>query len=138
MHLSDWRLCWPGQSRPESLSNSSGKIFSLGMACPGLSLGAHFANRSFDAWLKEYSIIHRLATAYHLQTNGQVEVFNRQITWTSSCQVKIAKGVALWFKIKHFFKVSWDLVELFLSLFLIFFFLWCYKDTWWYIFNVKG
>ena len=32
--------------------------------------GTHFNNRSFDALLKRYSIIHRLATAYHPQTSG--------------------------------------------------------------------
>jgi len=41
--------------------------------------GTHFDNRSFDALLKRYSIIHRLVTPYHPQTSGQVEVSNRQI-----------------------------------------------------------
>ena len=41
--------------------------------------GTHFNNRSFDALLKRYSIVHRLATPYHPQTSGQVEVSNRQI-----------------------------------------------------------
>lgn len=41
--------------------------------------GTHFDNRSFDALLRRYSIIHRLATPYHPQTSGQVEVSNRQI-----------------------------------------------------------
>jgi len=41
--------------------------------------GTHFNNWSFDALLKRYSIIHRLATPYHPQTSGQVEVSNRQI-----------------------------------------------------------
>jgi len=39
--------------------------------------GTHFDNRSFDALLKKYSIIHHLATSYHLHTNGPVEVSNR-------------------------------------------------------------
>jgi len=30
----------------------------------------HFDNRSLDSLLKKYSIIHRLATAYHPQTSG--------------------------------------------------------------------
>jgi len=37
----------------------------------------HFNNRSFDALLKRYSIVHRFATPYHPQTSGQVEVSNR-------------------------------------------------------------
>jgi len=41
--------------------------------------GTHFNNMSFDALLKRYSIVHRLATPYHPQTSGQVEVPNRQI-----------------------------------------------------------
>ena len=38
--------------------------------------GTHFTNRSFDALLKRYFIVHRLATPYHPQTSGQVEVSN--------------------------------------------------------------
>jgi len=41
--------------------------------------GTHFDNKSFDALLKRYSIIHRLATLYHSHTSGQVEVSNKQI-----------------------------------------------------------
>jgi len=37
----------------------------------------HFNNRSFDALLKRYSIVHRLTTPYHPQTSDQVEVSNR-------------------------------------------------------------
>jgi len=40
---------------------------------------AHFNNRSFDALLKRYSIVHMLGTPDHPQTGGQVEVSNRQI-----------------------------------------------------------
>jgi len=39
----------------------------------------HFDNRTFDALLKRYSILHCLATPYHPQPNGQLEVSNRQI-----------------------------------------------------------
>ncbi|PKA47723.1 hypothetical protein AXF42_Ash014500 [Apostasia shenzhenica] len=41
--------------------------------------GTHFNNKSFETLLKKYSIIHKLATPYHPQTSGQVEVSNRQI-----------------------------------------------------------
>jgi len=41
--------------------------------------GTHCDSCSFDALLKKYSIIHRLATSYHPQTKGHVKVFNRHI-----------------------------------------------------------
>jgi len=36
-------------------------------------------NRAFEALMRKYSITHKLSTAYHPQTNGQVEVTNRKI-----------------------------------------------------------
>lgn len=41
--------------------------------------GTHFCNRSFESLMKKYSITHKLATPYHPQTSGQVEVSNRQV-----------------------------------------------------------
>ena len=41
--------------------------------------GTHFCNHAFEALLKKYNVTHRLATPYHLQTSGQVEVSNQQI-----------------------------------------------------------
>lgn len=41
--------------------------------------GTHFDNRHFASLLLKYGVKHRLATAYHPQTSGQVEVSNRQI-----------------------------------------------------------
>ena len=41
--------------------------------------GKHFKNHHFESLLKKYSITHKLATPYHPQTSGQVEVSNRQI-----------------------------------------------------------
>ena len=39
----------------------------------------HFCNRTFEALMRKYVITHKLSTAYHPQTSGQVEVSNRQI-----------------------------------------------------------
>ncbi len=41
--------------------------------------GSHFCNRSFEALIRKYSITHKVATPYHPQTSGQVEVSNREI-----------------------------------------------------------
>nr|GEY10857.1 reverse transcriptase domain-containing protein [Tanacetum cinerariifolium] len=39
--------------------------------------GTHFCNDQFEKVMLKYSVTHRLATAYHPQTSGQVEVSNR-------------------------------------------------------------
>jgi len=41
--------------------------------------GSHFKNFNFGKLLKRYGVNHRIATPYHPQTSGQVEVSNRQI-----------------------------------------------------------
>ena len=41
--------------------------------------GSHFCNRQFEALLAKYGVKHKVATAYHPQTNGQAEVSNREI-----------------------------------------------------------
>ncbi|CAN6562434.1 unnamed protein product [Malus baccata var. baccata] len=41
--------------------------------------GKHFINKQFDALLAKYGITHRVATPYHPQTSGQVEVSNREL-----------------------------------------------------------
>ena len=41
--------------------------------------GKHFCNRTFEALMRKYCINHRVATPYHPQTSGQVEVSNRAI-----------------------------------------------------------
>ena len=40
---------------------------------------AHFCNKAFKALLTKYSITHKVATPYHPQTSGQVEISNREI-----------------------------------------------------------
>ena len=38
-----------------------------------------FCNQKFRALLEKYGVSHRVALAYHPQTNGQAEVSNREI-----------------------------------------------------------
>nr|GEZ48885.1 reverse transcriptase domain-containing protein [Tanacetum cinerariifolium] len=41
--------------------------------------GTHFCNDQFAKVMLKYGVTHRLATVYHPQTNGQVEVSNRSL-----------------------------------------------------------
>jgi len=41
--------------------------------------GTHFCNKPFESLMKKYGITHKVATPYHPQTSGQVEVANREI-----------------------------------------------------------
>ncbi|GJW81339.1 reverse transcriptase domain-containing protein [Tanacetum coccineum] len=41
--------------------------------------GTHFCNNKFAKVMSKYGVTHRLATAYHPQTSGQVEVSNRRL-----------------------------------------------------------
>nr|GFA65389.1 hypothetical protein [Tanacetum cinerariifolium] len=41
--------------------------------------GTHFSNDQFSIVMSKYGVTHRLYTAYHPQTSGQVEVTNRRL-----------------------------------------------------------
>ena len=41
--------------------------------------GTHFCNKVFESLMKKYGITHKVATPYHPQSNGQVELANRKI-----------------------------------------------------------
>ncbi|KAG9458936.1 hypothetical protein H6P81_003444 [Aristolochia fimbriata] len=41
--------------------------------------GKHFCNSSFQNLLNKYGVTHKVATPYHAQTSGQVEVSNREV-----------------------------------------------------------
>ncbi|RDY08763.1 gag-pol, partial [Mucuna pruriens] len=41
--------------------------------------GSHFCNRAMSSLLEKYGVVHRIATTYQPQTNGQAKVFNREI-----------------------------------------------------------
>ncbi|RDX70514.1 hypothetical protein CR513_50242, partial [Mucuna pruriens] len=44
--------------------------------------GSHFCNKAMASLLHKYGVVHRVAIVYHTQTNGQAEVFNREIKKT--------------------------------------------------------
>ncbi|RDX91642.1 Gag-Pol polyprotein, partial [Mucuna pruriens] len=44
--------------------------------------GNHFCNRAMASLPHKYGVVHKVATTYHPQTNGQAEVFNREIKKT--------------------------------------------------------
>ena len=41
--------------------------------------GSHFCNKPFENLMAKYGVKHRVATPYHLQTSGQIELANREI-----------------------------------------------------------
>ena len=41
--------------------------------------GSHFCNKPFENLIDKYGVKHRVATPYHPQTSGQVELANREI-----------------------------------------------------------
>ncbi|CAN6547337.1 unnamed protein product [Malus baccata var. baccata] len=41
--------------------------------------GSHFFNRTIEALLRKYNVMHKVSTPYHPQTSGQAEVSNREI-----------------------------------------------------------
>jgi len=41
--------------------------------------GTHFINKAFQGLLKKNGVKHKVATVYHPQTSGQVEVSNREV-----------------------------------------------------------
>ena len=41
--------------------------------------GTHFCNKHMEALLARYGVKHKIATPYHPQTSGQVEVSNREL-----------------------------------------------------------
>ncbi|CAN6679705.1 unnamed protein product [Malus baccata var. baccata] len=41
--------------------------------------GSHFCNRTIEALLNKYNVMHKVATPYHLQTSGQAKISNQEI-----------------------------------------------------------
>ncbi|RVX02054.1 Retrovirus-related Pol polyprotein from transposon 17.6 [Vitis vinifera] len=57
------------------------ETFSQDLGCQAIISdgGAHFCNKPFEALLAKYGVKHKVATPYHSQTSGQVELANREI-----------------------------------------------------------
>nr|GEW85189.1 reverse transcriptase domain-containing protein [Tanacetum cinerariifolium] len=56
--------------------------------------GTHFCNNQFAKVMRKYGVTHRLSTAYHPQTSGQVEVSNRG--WKRILERTIGQNRASW------------------------------------------
>ncbi|RDY12258.1 hypothetical protein CR513_02958, partial [Mucuna pruriens] len=69
-----WKLKPPKQMMQKLLWISFGVLEAL-----IIDQGSHFYNRTMSTLLEKYGVVHRVAIAYHPKTNGQAEVFNREI-----------------------------------------------------------
>nr|GEY17894.1 hypothetical protein [Tanacetum cinerariifolium] len=56
--------------------------------------GTHFCNDKFSRVMAKYGVTHRLSTAYHPQTSGQVEVTNRRLK--RILEIMVGENRALW------------------------------------------
>ncbi|KAL0346461.1 UNVERIFIED_CONTAM: hypothetical protein Scaly_1662100 [Sesamum calycinum] len=56
--------------------------------------GSHFCNRAVGTLFKKYSVHHRVATAYHRQTNDQAEVSNHEVK--SILEKTVSPGIKDW------------------------------------------
>ncbi|XP_021729169.1 uncharacterized protein LOC110696188 [Chenopodium quinoa] len=67
--------------------------------------GSHFAKKQFEALLKRYGVHHKFGLPYHPQTQGQVEVSNREIK-------NLLERMACHLPVEFEYKAWWEIKEL--------------------------
>ncbi|GJV29299.1 reverse transcriptase domain-containing protein [Tanacetum coccineum] len=63
--------------------------------------GTHFCNDKFAKVMSKYGVTRRLATAYHPQMSGQVEVSNRDTNWLYALQACLWKVLSFTIELEH-------------------------------------
>ncbi|CAM8954686.1 unnamed protein product [Rhodiola kirilowii] len=58
--------------------------------------GSHFKEKHFEALLRKYGVSHKVATPYHPQTSGQVEIFkSRNKVYLGKDRGKLERGLVI-------------------------------------------
>ena len=55
-------------------------------------VGSHFIHGAFREMLAKYDVHHRIASPYHPQSSGQVELSNREIKFNLAKRLSIGPG----------------------------------------------
>ena len=82
MFLNELKQSCVNTMTTELFSSFSKRTSSQDLGCLGAIIsdeGTHFCNKPFETLLAKYGVKHKVATPYHPQTSGQVELANREI-----------------------------------------------------------